>query len=105
MLPKLLLDEVLPPTVAAALRADGYDVVHLSDPRPDATPDDERVLITIERHDQKVRRARSDVHGGHMLSVEGPADEEQLLDFLQKLLAVLEVGADGSLYVHEKATN
>jgi predicted nuclease of predicted toxin-antitoxin system len=100
---KLLLDENLSPASAAALRADGEDVVHVrergllgSTDRDvlDRAFDEDRVLVTANIGDFRKLVAARELHAGVVLVLDAGLRRDEQLEVLRRVIAELKAIGD-----------
>lgn len=101
---KLLLDENLSPTIAAALALEGHDVCHVrdrgllgaTDPEVlDCAFDEDRILVTKNVADFEALAGRCELHAGVIFLEKGDSNREEQLE--QVRTAICEVESQGDL--------
>jgi predicted nuclease of predicted toxin-antitoxin system len=99
MLVKLLLDENLSPTVAAKLRIEGFDVVHIRDRKLSGKSDrhvleraysEDRVLVTSNAEDFRKLAAAREIHPGIVFVVDGDLLRDEQEKVLRKTISVIQ---------------
>jgi predicted nuclease of predicted toxin-antitoxin system len=99
MLVKLLLDENLSPTVAARLRIEGFDVVHVRDRKLSGKSDhhvleraysEDRILVTSNAEDFRKLAAAREIHPGIVLIVDGDLLRDEQEKVLRKTISVIQ---------------
>jgi predicted nuclease of predicted toxin-antitoxin system len=96
---RLLIDENLSPAVAATLRNEGHDVVHVRERGllgvsdavvPEKAYDEDRVLVTANVADFRKLAGARELHAGVVCIVDGGLVRDEQVEVLRRVVAALE---------------